>query len=526
MDALDVEMSIAEGEQALQALLQFAREACRHARGARSGEGHLQAAAAHWVGGDEALLRPARDGRCGTGRHAGRRRVLPREQSAARAGRLLALRQVRGGPHLRPHARGARDLPAGRAGQPPRAVRLVRPAGVDDRVRGRAPLQGAVRAASSQLFDLEVAESVLMEVAQEAPQDYEDFSAQRPVPPEETAGALLVVSVDGKGVPMIKAEAVKLKAKLGTGEKRQQKKEALVGVSDTVDPKPRSPEALAELLVDPEAARARRQREGTRDEAPRAQQVRRVASLVRTKQAVMELIKADAERRDPQHRKPLVVLLDGALGLWHLATTALQALEARDLCAGHHARRRLPLECGQRLVRGSLQGGQALGAAKADGDSPRPGGRRHRRPAPNPDEAAAAEVGAGDTRERHHVLPQPPALDARTTRTWRRACPSGPASWRLANYTTPIQTTASYPMIGVTGLLNLVAVVDKLQSQAVEEKGNLCRPPSSPPASRQPRDHALVGEAPCCESPTPHVAAQPAAGAPADQPSNARGEQS
>ena len=33
----------------------------------------------------------------------------------------------------------------------------------------------------------------------------------------------------------------------------------------------------------------------------------------------MELIKADAERRDPAHRKPLVVLLDGALGLWNLA---------------------------------------------------------------------------------------------------------------------------------------------------------------------------------------------------------------
>jgi hypothetical protein len=45
-----------------------------------------------------------------------------------------------------------------------------------------------------------------------------------------------------------------------------------------------------------------------------------VASLVRTKQAVIELIKVDAECRDPQHRKPLVVLLDGALGLWNLAT--------------------------------------------------------------------------------------------------------------------------------------------------------------------------------------------------------------
>jgi hypothetical protein len=128
-----------------------------------------------------------------------------------------------------------------------------------------------------------------------------------------------VVSFDGKGVPMITEEAVKLKAKLGSGEKRQQKQEALVGVSYTVDPKPRAPEALAELLVEPDAARARRQREDTRDDAPKAQQVRRVASLVRPKQAVMELIKADAERRDPQHCQPLVIRLDGALCLWRLA---------------------------------------------------------------------------------------------------------------------------------------------------------------------------------------------------------------
>src|SRR4029450_12713889 len=110
----------------------------------------------------------------------------------------------------------------------------------------------------AQLFDLEVAESVVMEVAQEAPQDYEDFYAQRPLSPEDAAGELLVVSFDGKGVPMLKEEAAKLKAKLGTGEKRQKKKEALGGVSYKVDPKRGAPEALAELLVDPEAARARR----------------------------------------------------------------------------------------------------------------------------------------------------------------------------------------------------------------------------------------------------------------------------
>jgi hypothetical protein len=41
--------------------------------------------------------------------------------------------------------------------------------------------------------------------------------------------------VDGKGVPMLKAEAAQLQAKVGKGEKRQQKKEALVGVCYTAE---------------------------------------------------------------------------------------------------------------------------------------------------------------------------------------------------------------------------------------------------------------------------------------------------
>jgi hypothetical protein len=119
---------------------------------------------------------------------------------------------------------------------------------------------------------------------------------------------------------MVKAEAAKLKATWGTGEKRPQQQEALVGVSDTVEAQPRSPEARAELLVDPDAARARQQRAGTTDDASRAQPVRRVASLARTTQAVMELIKADAERREPQHRNLVVILRDGALGRWKVVT--------------------------------------------------------------------------------------------------------------------------------------------------------------------------------------------------------------
>ena len=175
-----------------------------------------------------------------------------------------------------------------------------------------------------QLFDLELAESVLIDVAKEAPKDYEAFYTQEPPPAAETEGEILVVSVDGKGVPMIKAEAAKLQAKLGTGEKRQKKKEALVGVCYTVARKERTAEELAEQLVDPDAARARRQRAGHKDDAPKAQNVRRRASLARPKPEVLEDIIPDAARRDPGRRRPLVVLLDGALGLWSLVSQGFQ----------------------------------------------------------------------------------------------------------------------------------------------------------------------------------------------------------
>ena len=204
----------------------------------------------------------------------------------------------------------------------------------------------------AQLFDLDVAESVLMEVAQEAPADDEGFYAQRPVPPEDSEGELLVVSFDGKGVPMIKAEAVKLKAKLGTGEKRQKKKEALVGVSYTVDPKPRSPEALAELLVEPEAARARRRRADTtgRDtESPAG------AACGQPGADEAGGDGADQGRRGaPGPPAPQTL---GRPARWRPRPVepgdqALRGVEACDVCPGHHARRRLPLERGQRACSG------------------------------------------------------------------------------------------------------------------------------------------------------------------------------
>ena len=170
-----------------------------------------------------------------------------------------------------------------------------------------------------EFFGLEISESVLIDLAEEAGEDYDAFYEVHNPPEPESEGEIQVASFDGKGVPMIRKEAAKLKARLGKGEKRQKKKEALVGVGYTVDPNIRSPEELAESLVDPEAARTRREAQEAREEPPRAKNIRRLARLGIPKKEVVARIREDAERRDPEHQRPLAVLVDGAACLEALA---------------------------------------------------------------------------------------------------------------------------------------------------------------------------------------------------------------
>jgi hypothetical protein len=319
MDALDVETSIVEGEQALQALLKFVSESAGRLEAHEAEKGIFKRLLPIGLAAMKLYFAQRGTGDVGPAITRADGIILPREKPLR--GRdyfsIFGKFKVARTCYRTPGEPGICPLD-GEVNLPARCYSYFLQEWMT-LFEVEHPFQESA-GWLEQLFELDVAESVLMEVAKEAPADYEGFYAQRPLPQVPPEGELLVVSFDGKGVPMIKAEAVKLKAKLGPGEKRQKKKEALVGVSYTVDAKPRAAEALAELLVDPEAARARRKREAVTDDTPRAQQVRRVASLVRTKHEVMACIKADAERRDPQHRKPLVVLLDGALGLWNLAT--------------------------------------------------------------------------------------------------------------------------------------------------------------------------------------------------------------
>lgn len=163
-------------------------------------------------------------------------------------------------------------------------------------------------------------------VNRESANSYDEFYEDKEVPTPESEGAIQTIGFDGKGVPVIKSEAAKLQPRLGKGEKRQKKKQAIVGVSYSIDPKVRAPEEVAENLVYPEEVSKKREAEkdqGVKSPPIRAKNIRRIASLERPKEEVMEEIITDAKNRDPDNQRPLVAVMDGALCLWTLLTSLL-----------------------------------------------------------------------------------------------------------------------------------------------------------------------------------------------------------
>ena len=166
-------------------------------------------------------------------------------------------------------------------------------------------------------------------VNRESANSYDEFYENKELPTPESEGTIQVIGFDGKGVPIIKSEAAKIQARLGKGQKRQKMKEAMVGVNYTTDPKVRTPEEVAENLVYPKEASKKRDEEkeqGIKPPSIRANNPRRIASLERSKEEVMEEIITDAKNRDPDNQRPLVAVMDGALCLWTLLTSLLAGL--------------------------------------------------------------------------------------------------------------------------------------------------------------------------------------------------------
>jgi hypothetical protein len=159
-------------------------------------------------------------------------------------------------------------------------------------------------------FGLKLCVSAAETLSQESAAQYDAYyDVKSDVAASERVEAYRVVSFDGKGVPMIKREAAKIKARLGQGEKRQKKKEALVGVTYSIKAHVRRAQEVAAHLVFPE------QQEAATVSRPRAQRLRYLASVARSKRQVMHEIKK-AIQGETFDKTPLICVMDGAKSLW------------------------------------------------------------------------------------------------------------------------------------------------------------------------------------------------------------------
>ncbi len=164
------------------------------------------------------------------------------------------------------------------------------------------------QAALERILALPVSGAALETMVADAVADVEAFYAQ-PVRPEVRAadGPLLVVQADGKGVPMVQPPAGARPVRLGKGQKRTKKKEAIVTSLYTSAPYVRTPqEVVAALLQDrdrpPEAARP----------APVGKELR---ATLDGKEVVLTRLAERARPREGPHTQERVALTDGAQAL-------------------------------------------------------------------------------------------------------------------------------------------------------------------------------------------------------------------
>ena len=161
------------------------------------------------------------------------------------------------------------------------------------------------------------------------------YEAARPAAAPATGAQIVVLSADGKGVPLRKpADAPAIAAHDHVrGPKPDRKKMAVLGAAYQIEPHGRTPLAVVEALFRDPPAPAPADRTGPRRPVP---QQKRVCAVLPVATAVAEALapprpvevifpwlQAEARRRDPDHQHPWVLLMDGQASLWEAAAATL-----------------------------------------------------------------------------------------------------------------------------------------------------------------------------------------------------------
>lgn len=182
----------------------------------------------------------------------------------------------------------------------------------------------------NEMFDLALWPHVPQRLGSELGAQAAAYYQQQEPPPADTEGSCVGVSADGKGVRLLRADRERsgtdaeegAKPRLGKGEKRGTKKEAIVTAVFTFDPETRDPEEVVRALMKrqtpEEREDARQQRQQRRLEGrdpPRSARHKHLRATLEGKEIAFAHLMERVRQRDPAGDKPLVALLDGDAAL-------------------------------------------------------------------------------------------------------------------------------------------------------------------------------------------------------------------
>jgi hypothetical protein len=144
------------------------------------------------------------------------------------------------------------------------------------------------------------------------------FQDALPSPPPEQEGSLLVVTADGKGVPMRRPpqRGPKPHHRRTKGEKANKKQMACVGAVYTIEPFVRTADDILDEVL-------RDERSGDRPEPQHkhvwAEMTRQVGDeMVNGKEALFAHLESEATGRNSGRDRPVICLMDGERALWDM----------------------------------------------------------------------------------------------------------------------------------------------------------------------------------------------------------------
>jgi hypothetical protein len=160
----------------------------------------------------------------------------------------------------------------------------------------------------SRLLGLNLSTRVIEENITEDALEVEEYYAQKATPEPQTEAEILVVQADGKGVPIIYDQPSQANpVRLGKGQKRGRKKEAVVTTVYTIAPQPRTPQAVVDSFFDQKESHPKVSR-------PKPQN-KHVWATLDGKEAALDRLLKQIASREGAHIQHRVALCDGCEAL-------------------------------------------------------------------------------------------------------------------------------------------------------------------------------------------------------------------